>query len=74
MVIVAVHKGDIRCTLLGDGMVGKTCLAKSFTGQGFPQRYIATVQESYSGSTYMDGAKYNMQLNDIAGEVGVVTY
>jgi GTPase SAR1 family protein len=42
-------KNTVKCTILGDGMVGKTCLAKAFVGDQFPDRYVATVTGNYTG-------------------------
>lgn len=39
----------IQCVIVGDGMVGKSYLAKSFVGQSLQEDYIATVFENYAG-------------------------
>lgn len=58
----------VRCTLIGDGMVGKTCLAKVFSDKTFPDQYVATVQDSYSGQAWFGGDQYNISITDSAGE------
>ena len=39
----------VHCALLGDGMVGKTCLTLSYTQQVFTDHYTATVFDNYPG-------------------------
>lgn len=39
----------VHCAILGDGMVGKTCLTLSFTEEIFTDNYTATVFENYPG-------------------------
>lgn len=51
MVMTATKK-CVNCAIVGDGMVGKTCLALGFTTQSFPESYIATVFENYAGKLH----------------------
>lgn len=40
----------VPCTLIGDGMVGKTSLALAFVNRQPPdQTYVATVFDNYAG-------------------------
>ena len=43
-------KKFVHCAILGDGMVGKTCLTLSYTQKAFVENYTATVFENYAGN------------------------
>ena len=39
----------VHCAMLGDGMVGKSCLTLTYTQKHFTDHYTATVFDNYSG-------------------------
>ncbi|KAK8884900.1 hypothetical protein M9Y10_044023 [Tritrichomonas musculus] len=59
---------NIKCLIIGDGAIGKTCLLVTFTKNEFPVEYIPTVYENYTGTIDVDGETVSLQLWDTAGQ------
>ena len=57
----------IKCVVVGDGAVGKTCLLMTYTSDAFPH-YMPKQYSYYSANVMVDERQINLGLWDTAGQ------
>ncbi|CAF3486601.1 unnamed protein product [Rotaria sp. Silwood1] len=59
----------IKCVVVGDGAVGKTCLLAAYAQNKFLGEYRPTIFDNYAVTVTIDQEPYTLNLFDTAGEL-----
>uniref|UniRef100_A0A2K5WWM7 Ras homolog family member J n=1 Tax=Macaca fascicularis TaxID=9541 RepID=A0A2K5WWM7_MACFA len=62
------EKKMLKCVVVGDGAVGKTCLLMSYANDAFPEEYVPTVFDHYAVTVTVGGKQHLLGLYDTAGQ------
>lgn len=58
----------VKCVVVGDGNVGKTCLLLRYTSNRFSEIYEVTLYDHYEKELELDGRRVLITVWDIAGQ------
>ena len=63
-------KGTLKCVVVGDGGVGKTCLLSVYANDEFPKEYVPTIRDNFRMHLQVGDSMRELELYDTAGQEG----
>ncbi|XP_052071675.1 ras-related protein Rac2-like [Mytilus californianus] len=58
----------IKCVVVGDGYVGKTCILMSYSSNKFQHEHVPSIFDNYNANLMVDGNCIELGLWDTAGQ------
>ena len=58
----------VKCVVVGDGAVGKTCLLMAYSKDVFSEEYIPTILDTFQVNKIVDNKTVLLSLWDTAGQ------
>eukprot|EP00761_Pharyngomonas_kirbyi_P013037 gb/GECH01013064.1/.p1 GENE.gb/GECH01013064.1/~~gb/GECH01013064.1/.p1 ORF type:complete len:222 (+),score=48.23 gb/GECH01013064.1/:1-666(+) len=62
------EEDSVKCVVVGDGAVGKTCLLMSYSQDTFPETYVPTVFDNFDTKVMYQDRSITLGLWDTAGQ------
>ena len=59
---------NLKCVVVGDGSVGKTCMILNFCSNSFSYEHIPTVFDHYACNFMINKSPVNLAILDTAGQ------
>ncbi|XP_064602434.1 uncharacterized protein LOC135468231 [Liolophura sinensis] len=63
-----VDPGCVKCVIVGDEGVGKTCMALSYANREFPEETESTIFDTYAVDLTVDDEPWTLGMFDTAGQ------
>ncbi|CAI9740903.1 cdc42 homolog isoform X2 [Octopus vulgaris] len=64
----SLDKSNIKCVLVGDSAIGKSCLAARITNNTFHTEYLPTLFDNYAVTVIVQNEPYVLSLFDTPGQ------
>jgi len=65
--MVEKQSAKIKVVVVGDGMVGKTCMIMCYAQDRFPTEHIPTILDAHAGTAMYEGKQVMLEIYDTAG-------
>ena len=63
-----MNKKTLKCVVVGDGGVGKTCLLSVYAQDTFPEIYVPTIRDNFRMNVLINDSMRELELYDTAGQ------
>lgn len=67
-IVKEVIMKPLKCVVVGDSGVGKTCLLTVYAQSHFPETYVPTIRDNFVMKVLSGNTVYELELFDTAGQ------